>query len=477
MRSRILVAMAALALMPAAAAFPQAFSEAFNDITTLPGSGWFLTNHSSPVGTTSWFQGNSAVFPAQAGAATAYIGANFNNTTGTNTISNWMLTPAATLVNGATLTFWTRTVPTPAFPDRLQVRMSTNGASTNVGTTSTDVGDFTTLLLEINPTMTTSGYPNAWTQFTVPIAGVPVPTLGRLAFRYFVPNGGPSGANSDYIGIDTVQFTPGSAIFVRGDFNGDNKTDILWRHATSGQNVLWFMNGSTLVSGTFTTPSALTDTRWKMVGTHDFNADLKSDILWRHDTSGENVVWFMNGSVLTSGTFTTPSALSDVNWKMAGTGDFNADGKPDIAWRHQVAGQIVVWFMNGTVLTSGTFTTPSTFNTAYDLVGVADFSSPSDGKPDFLWRNQTTGDNLVWFMNGTTMIGSQTTTSLPDAGWRASATGDYSVPADGFNDIVWRHSTSGQNVMWFMNGATLVSGSFTNPAVFADNDWKIVGPR
>ena len=29
---------------------------------------------------------------------------------------------------------------------------STNGASTNVGTTATDVGDFTTLLLDINPT-------------------------------------------------------------------------------------------------------------------------------------------------------------------------------------------------------------------------------------------------------------------------------------------------------------------------------------
>ena len=30
--------------------------------------------------------------------------------------------------------------------------------------------------------------------------------VGRLAFRYFVENGGPTGANSDYIGIDTFQF-------------------------------------------------------------------------------------------------------------------------------------------------------------------------------------------------------------------------------------------------------------------------------
>src|SRR5204862_6521990 len=36
-------------------------------------------------------------FPAQAGSSTSYIGANFNNTTGTNTISNWLLTPPVTL--------------------------------------------------------------------------------------------------------------------------------------------------------------------------------------------------------------------------------------------------------------------------------------------------------------------------------------------------------------------------------------------
>ena len=37
------------------------------------------------------------------------------------------------------------------FADRLELRLSTNGASTNVGTTTTSVGDFTTLLLTVNP--------------------------------------------------------------------------------------------------------------------------------------------------------------------------------------------------------------------------------------------------------------------------------------------------------------------------------------
>jgi hypothetical protein len=102
--------------------------------------------------------------------------------------------------------FYTRTVDVPQFPDRLQVRMSVNGNSTNVGTTSLDVGDFTALLLDINPTYTTSGYPNGWTQFTVTLNGVGSPTIGRIAFRYFVEFGGSNGSNSDYIGIDTFRY-------------------------------------------------------------------------------------------------------------------------------------------------------------------------------------------------------------------------------------------------------------------------------
>ncbi|MBE2235907.1 MAG: choice-of-anchor J domain-containing protein, partial [Anaerolinea sp.] len=51
------------------------------------------------------------------------------------------------------------------------------------------------------------GYPQSWTQYTVTLSGLPANASGRLAFRYFVTDGGPSGNNSNYIGIDTVEFT------------------------------------------------------------------------------------------------------------------------------------------------------------------------------------------------------------------------------------------------------------------------------
>lgn len=187
----------------------QAFTEGFEDITTLTSQGWYMQNNSTTVGSTTWFQGNTTVFPAQSGSATSYIGANFNSTTGNSTISTWLVTPNRTFKNGDTFSFYTRCSYDNMYADRLEVRMSTNGTSTNVGTGPNAVGDFTTELLTINPNLQLSVYPYVdWAQYTITISGLSQPTSGRIAFRYHVTSGGPSGVYSDYIGIDNVVYTP-----------------------------------------------------------------------------------------------------------------------------------------------------------------------------------------------------------------------------------------------------------------------------
>jgi hypothetical protein len=169
--------------------------EGFDDITNLPG--WFTVNNSVPVGTTGWFQGNAAVFPAFSGASDSYIGANFNNTSGVGTISNWLMTPEIDLSNGGDLSFWTRATGQASFPDRLEVRLSLNGGSTATA-------DFSTLLLSINPDIEPGVYPEAWTNY---MAVLPTGTTGRVAFLYTVTNAGPFGDNSNFIGIDSVLIT------------------------------------------------------------------------------------------------------------------------------------------------------------------------------------------------------------------------------------------------------------------------------
>ncbi|ULR89759.1 IPTL-CTERM sorting domain-containing protein [Comamonas sp. B21-038] len=200
-------------------AFSQAFTQNFDDISLLSGLGWVMQNSSAPVGSLGWFQGiatnatpTPGPFNSYNGPVNSYIAANFSSTGSTGTISNWLIAPNRTLRNGDVVTFYTRK-PTIGggqtdYPDRLEVRLSTNGASTSVGAGATAVGDFSTLLLSINPTLIANVYPQVWTQYSITISGLPAPTSGRAAFRYFVTGAGSAGSNSDYIGIDNVVYTP-----------------------------------------------------------------------------------------------------------------------------------------------------------------------------------------------------------------------------------------------------------------------------
>lgn len=179
-------------------------------------AGWTAINLSNPLGTSNWTSG--VAIPNLAG----YTGAgcaivNFNSTTGAGNISNWYISPQVNLRDGGVIKFYTRTVAgTTVYPDRLQVRLSTSGASTNVGTSDSDVGDFTILACDINPTLSSSStstggcgnpYPQTWTLYTITVTGVgSTPVAGRIAFRYFVTNGGPSGTNSNLIGLDEFSY-------------------------------------------------------------------------------------------------------------------------------------------------------------------------------------------------------------------------------------------------------------------------------
>ena len=117
-----------------------------------------------------------------------------------------MLTPEITFDGSTSISFYTKAA-NAGWEDGLEVRVSSAGASTNLGSTATDVGDFTTLLLQVNPGLD-GNYPAGWTQFTLTNAdGIPSSGSGRIAFRYYVTSGGPSGSNSDIIGIDSVSIT------------------------------------------------------------------------------------------------------------------------------------------------------------------------------------------------------------------------------------------------------------------------------
>jgi hypothetical protein len=191
---------ATLAALAAFGTGAQPLTQNFDDISTLASTGWVFTNNSNGIGPTGWFQGNDLIFPSQTGAANSYMGVNFLNATLGGNVSNWLITPnLPALQNGQTLSFYSRTAG--ATPDRLEVRLCTGASCTNVGVTDSSVGNFTTLLLAINPAQTAGTYPNAWTHYSVVLSGLTGTTAGRIAFRYFITD---TSANGNYIGIDTL---------------------------------------------------------------------------------------------------------------------------------------------------------------------------------------------------------------------------------------------------------------------------------
>ena len=207
---KTLLCVACVCLLSFGSTFSQAINEGFSNVAGLAAAGWNQQNLSTPIGVSpNWVQGDPVNMPFSANSlpANSYIAVNYNSVAGAATISNWLISPMLNLSNGDVITFYTRGTGS-IYADNLQVRLSTNGSSTNVGASNISVGDFSNLLLEINPTLTAALYPAIWTQYTITISGLAAPTTGRIAFRYYVPNGGPTGLNSDLIGIDDFVYTP-----------------------------------------------------------------------------------------------------------------------------------------------------------------------------------------------------------------------------------------------------------------------------
>jgi hypothetical protein len=101
------------------------------------------------------------------------------------------------------VSFYTRVPTSSTWADRLELRLSQGGTFTEPADEN-DVSSFTTLMLTVNPTLVASQYPQTWTQYTGTVSGVGATSIDCVvAFRYYVTNGGPLGANSNLIGIDS----------------------------------------------------------------------------------------------------------------------------------------------------------------------------------------------------------------------------------------------------------------------------------
>ncbi|HEX7069307.1 MAG TPA: FG-GAP-like repeat-containing protein [Rhodothermales bacterium] len=258
---------------------------------------------------------------------------------------------------------------------------------------------------------------------------------------------------------------PGWQVVGTGDFDGDGNADILWRKASSGENYIFLMNVTAVKAGSNYINSV--GAPWTVAGNGDFDGDGKADILWRNTSTGEDYIFFMNGtSVKGSSNYT--NAVPDQHWRVAGTGDFDGDGKSDILWRYDTTGQNYIFLMNGTAV-QGTSGYTNTVPTQWAVAGIGDFDG--DGRSDILWRNNTMGEDFIFLMNGTTELANSGYTNGVAAPWTIVGTGDHD--GDGKADILWRNPDTGEDYVFLMSGLTVLGGSGYTNAV-PDSAWSIV---
>lgn len=260
---------------------------------------------------------------------------------------------------------------------------------------------------------------------------------------------------------------------VGGDFDADGNADLMWQNLATGDVLAWFMNGAQRLSQHSLNPGQV-PAGWKVAGSADFNQDGRADLLLRNSATGALKLWYMKGYLRTGEANVSPASVADPDLEVVGVGDFNGDGKPDVL--RQKPGQMPmnVVFLNGAVSPKQAYFNPEKAKaTKTQSVGCPDLNG--DGKPDVLFALD--GQLSVWFMDGTKRIGSAnlvpsnpTTTK-----YRVVGTADYN--GDGKTDLLFQSKKDGKLELWFMNGINRISSTVPTPAKEISTDWVVVAPR
>jgi hypothetical protein len=157
-----------------------------------------------------------------------------------------------------------------------------------------------------------------------------------------------------------------------GDFDGDGKGGLLWR-TDAGALATWELDGNQIKSAAYLQAGATTigapGADWHVVDVADFNGDGRSDILWRTGPAtspgglepggGSVAIWLMNGNQIIGADYTrlgpTIVRAPGTDWHLLGADDHNGDGKADLLWRTD-SGALAEWQMDGTQVVAADYT-------------------------------------------------------------------------------------------------------------------------
>ena len=192
----------------------------------------------------------------------------------------------------------------------------------------------------------------------------------------------------------TVGNTPVSVAVA--DFNGDGNPDLAVANNGSGNVTILLGNGA----GGFTAPNGSpfgAGTSPQYIAAGDFNNDGKADLAIANFGSNNVTILLGNGNGSFTAAAGSPIMVGTAPSSIAVT-DFNSDGKQDLAITNEGSSSVTVLLGNG----NGTFAAAagSPVATGLDPYGVATLDFNGDGKPDLAVANAGSNNVTVLLGNG-----------------------------------------------------------------------------
>ena len=213
-----------------------------------------------------------------------------------------------------------------------------------------------------------------------------------------------------------------------------------------------------------------TDLDWKLAGLGDLNGDGRDDVLLRH-ADGRWRYYPMNGRRPIGPGQSLLGVVDNPDWRFAGLGDLNGDGTDDVLLRHARTGNWYYFPIHaGRTIVGERGMTELTANVDWQLAGLGDLDG--DRKDDALLRHVRTGEWHYVPMDGTNALEGAGSIALPnDLDWQLAWLADLN--GDGRDDVLLRGANGEWHYSPTLHGRQrLAAGGADLPS---DVEWRLAG--